>query len=275
MEIEAPHSFPPVTRTRLRSNGPLRSEPIPLCGRLRSLFIFLASDRGMTFFLGFLVLNTIVLPMFNLSRAGRLTVLLAFALTLIQGALAIIRHRTIKYVVIGLTLSSVAVSLAVELTPANWLLPLETVLNLACLSTLVVMTLERTLGPGAFTGYRVIGGIAGYLLIGFTWAYAYQLVMEAIPDAIHSDADIPVAASVQPAPLIYFSFVTLSTVGYGDVRPTHPIARSLAITEALTGQLYLAILMASLVGITVEQMSAKIESSRQQSDDAPDCSPDG
>jgi hypothetical protein len=268
MEIEAPHSLPPVTRARPRSNSPSDRDPIPACERLRSLSIFLASDRGLAIFLGFLVLNTIVLPMFNLSRTGRLMVLLAFVLTLIQGAHAIIRHRTLKFLVIGFTLSSVAVSLAVELNPANCLFPLDTALKLVCLSILVVMTLARTLGPGAFTGYRVIGGIAGYLLIGFTWAYAYQLVIQQIPDAIRSDADTPAAARVYPGPLIYFSFVTLSTVGYGDLRPIHPIARSLAITEALTGQLYLAILMASLVGISVEKMSARIAG-------PPDHSPDG
>ena len=130
MEIEAPPSVPPIPRTRLSINNPLRSDPIPPRDRLRSLFIFLTSDRGSAIFLGFLVLNTIVLPMFNLSRAGRLMVLLAFALTLVQGALAIIRHRTLKYVVIVLTLSSVAVSVAAELAPVHWLLPLETVLSL-------------------------------------------------------------------------------------------------------------------------------------------------
>jgi hypothetical protein len=49
--------------------------------------------------------------------------------------------------------------------------------------------------------------------------------------------------------LIYFSFVTLTTMGYGDITPIHPIARSLAITEALTGQLYIAILLARLVSL--------------------------
>jgi hypothetical protein len=46
---------------------------------------------------------------------------------------------------------------------------------------------------------------------------------------------------------MYFSFVTLATLGYGDISPVHPIARSLAVAEAITGQLYLAILIARLV----------------------------
>jgi hypothetical protein len=53
--------------------------------------------------------------------------------------------------------------------------------------------------------------------------------------------------------LIYFSFVTLTTVGYGDVTPVHPLARSLALMEGLTGQLYPAILLARLVTLHAQE----------------------
>ena len=49
----------------------------------------------------------------------------------------------------------------------------------------------------------------------------------------------------------YYSFVTLTTLGYGDITPVRPIARNLAITEALTGQLYLAVMLARLVAMEV------------------------
>jgi hypothetical protein len=61
--------------------------------------------------------------------------------------------------------------------------------------------------------------------------------------------------SRQPSLLIYFSFMTLTTVGYGDVRPLHPAARSLAVVEALVGQLYLAVLIASLIGMALQARS--------------------
>jgi ion channel len=66
--------------------------------------------------------------------------------------------------------------------------------------------------------------------------------------------------------LIYFSFVKLTTVGYGDVYPVHPAARSLAVAEALVGQLYLAILIASLVGMALQAKSAVVRDSRVNSD---------
>ena len=58
--------------------------------------------------------------------------------------------------------------------------------------------------------------------------------------------------SQQPSDLIYFSFTTLTTVGYGDVHPVRRAARSLAVAEALIGQLYVAILIAGLVGMALQ-----------------------
>ncbi|MCR4415511.1 MAG: potassium channel family protein, partial [Thermoguttaceae bacterium] len=65
----------------------------------------------------------------------------------------------------------------------------------------------------------------------------------------------PDVAAARPAPgvLSYFSFITLATVGYGDVTPTTSLARTLAWTEAITGQFYLAVLVAGLVGLKVTQ----------------------
>jgi hypothetical protein len=55
---------------------------------------------------------------------------------------------------------------------------------------LVFMTLKRTLRPGPVTLCRVMGGIAGYLLIGFAWTYAYQLVLHQVPGAIHFESPL-------------------------------------------------------------------------------------
>ena len=122
------------------------------------------------------------------------------------------------------------------------------------MAVLVVMTLKHTfLLPGPVTVHRVMGGIAAYLLIGVTWAFGYKLLMEEIPDAIHFQT--PLAAGVptgEPSRLIYFSFETLTTVSYGDAYPVHRIARSMTTAEALIGQLYPAILIATLVGMALQ-----------------------
>lgn len=214
----------------------------------KHISVFLARDRVAVFFLAFLVLATVVLPMVTFSRVGQFAVSGVFALTLICGALATIQQRFVVCLVIGLTLSTVAVDLSAGIGPSVHLTTLDTALKLLCLTILLFVTLKRTLRPGRVTVFRVIGAIAGYLLIGFTWAFAYQLIVQEIPDAIYFEPGTAEAAG-QPGHLIYFSFITLTTVGYGDAHPVHPAARSLAVAEALVGQLYLATLIASLVGM--------------------------
>lgn len=221
----------------------------------RPVSLFFGKDQGMAFFLALLVLVAIVVPAIDLPRSARLAVSLVFVLTLISGALATIRHRIFICLVVALAVSAFGLSLIAESDSHYRGVFLQTALRLACLSILVCMTVRQTVRPGPVTGYRVMGGIAGYLLIGYTWAYAYQLVTQRVPDAIHFSARIADGGVRQPMNLIYYSFITLTTAGYGDVYPVHPAARSLAVTETLVGQLYLAIMIASLVGRAVQTRS--------------------
>jgi ion channel len=73
-----------------------------------------------------------------------------------------------------------------------------------------------------------------------------------------------------PSHLIYFSFMTLTTVGFGDAHPVTPAARALTVAEALVGQLYIAILIASLVGMALQARSAEEDpQSPAQADSSP------
>jgi hypothetical protein len=224
----------------------------------------------MVFFLSFLVLTTIVLPVVTLSQVGRLALSLAFALTLIFGAFATIHQRAAIYFIVGLTIATLAVGLMAELGPSHGFTELDTALRVACLSIMFCMTLNRTLRPGRINGYRVLGGIAGYLLIGLTWTFAYQLLVQQAPSAIHFEPGVAESLPQQPNYLIYFSFTTLTTVGFGDVHPVTPAARALTVAEALVGQLYIAILIASLVGMALQARSAEEEPpSPAQADSSP------
>ena len=98
-------------------------------------------------------------------------------------------------------------------------------------------------------------GISGYLLLGILWMSAYMLVSRLNPvDPAHAGAFAFTVGATAPHPLsqfeaYYFSFITLATVGYGDITPVSIGARSLAMTEVMTGTLYVAVLISRLVAL--------------------------
>jgi hypothetical protein len=107
----------------------------------------------------------------------------------------------------------------------------------------------------------ILGALCVYLLFALVWGLAYQIVAIrnagafAIPPALLEGASNPEQAI--GAALQYFSFVTITTLGYGDIQPVIPIARSLAITEALFGQIYLVTLIARLVSMESDQKQTR------------------
>ena len=135
----------------------------------------------------------------------------------------------------------------------SWILPIPEpwVLgtSLASLVVFLVVVLTQTLRAGPITFHRIQGAIAAYVLLGVLWAHAYALLTQLRPGALSG----PLSAADGARAFYYFSFVTLTTVGYGDVLPVHPAARSLAMLEAVTGPLYLAILIARLVSLSVSR----------------------
>jgi hypothetical protein len=99
--------------------------------------------------------------------------------------------------------------------------------------------------PGRVTYHHIMGAILLYLIIATSFVPLFAFIGSLVPKAFSGITmqDDPALASN----LIYFSFVTLTTTGYGDVFPLHPIARSLCNLEAVIGQLYPATLLARLV----------------------------
>jgi len=154
--------------------------------------------------------------------------------------------------VIVLTVVEFTADQIVEFNPSFSYRSWDTALKICGLAILVVMTLKQTFRPGPVSAHRVMGGVAAYLLIGLTWAFGYKLLMEERPDAIHFQTFVGGIPTAKPSRLIYFRFSTVTSVGYGDAYPAHRIAQSLTTAEALIGQLYPAILIATLVGLSLQ-----------------------
>ena len=92
----------------------------------------------------------------------------------------------------------------------------------------------------------LVGSVALYMLIGYIFSILYTLLLEYSPHALEG---MDVAAWYDNiSTTTYFSFVTLTTLGYGDISPATPMAQTLAILEAVTGMFYIAAIVASLIG---------------------------
>lgn len=100
----------------------------------------------------------------------------------------------------------------------------------------------------------ILGGVCVFLLIGVVFGYAFSMIETLLPGSL-----LEGGRPLQPNPLvnaqverrpqsIYFSFITLTTVGYGDITPARALARALAILEAVAGQIFLTTFLAFLVG---------------------------
>jgi len=111
--------------------------------------------------------------------------------------------------------------------------------------TLSTVVARAIFAPGRVNFHRVIGGVLLYLSIGLIFVALFGFVALLVPNAFNIVA--PVRGNFDIGSLTYFSFVTLTTIGYGDVVPLHPYARGFANVEAIIGQLYPATLLARLV----------------------------
>jgi Ion channel len=116
--------------------------------------------------------------------------------------------------------------------------------------TLGVVVARTVFAQGRVSFHRIVGAVLLYLLIALAFVSLFMLVGLQIPNAFNGlvfEDNQKLASN-----LIYFSFVTLTSTGYGDIYPVHPVARSLCNLETIIGQLYPATLLARLVTLEIE-----------------------
>jgi hypothetical protein len=136
------------------------------------------------------------------------------------------------------------------------------IISHSCIVVLVgffcITILGYVLRTGRITTDKILAAICVYFLIGYAWTFFYALLNEMAPGAFSGLTTSPETSYVsQIMELRYFSFVTLTTVGYGDILPHSPMARTMAGLEVVTGQLYLAVLVARLVGLHIVHGDSK------------------
>jgi ion channel len=204
------------------------------------------SERGLPILLALLVITVFVMPTLGFeAKDERLYGDIVFSLLLMVGVVVASSERRV------LVLVSVVSVIALAMRWATWYVSAYGFWisrELVMISTILMyclVILDQVVRAGPITMARIQGAIVVYLMLGLGWADAYQIAYRIYPGSftgLGSDA-------LTQYEWVYYSFTTLTTVGYGDIVPVHRVARSLAIGEALTGQLYIAVLLARLVSL--------------------------
>jgi len=205
-------------------------------------------NSGMFVLLMLLVAIVFVIPVIapGVSNTNLLWDVL-LALILISGVAAVAEHRKLAVALALFSAVVIALALSEGLAPAWRARELRSLATLGAFLLLAIAVGINVFAFGHALSDRVFGALVLYLLLGVLWAVAYQLVERLSPGAFSGHTD----ESGTLAQWAYFSFVTLTTVGYGDMTPVALGARSLAMLEALVGQLYPAVIIARLVSLQV------------------------
>jgi hypothetical protein len=171
-------------------------------------------------------------------------------LILVSGAYAVSEKKSTFLIGLTLlvpTLAGIWANYVFELPVAAFVsLQALEALFLAYIAVVIVYSLFR---GREITADTIFGAVCVYFLIGFFWALVFSILETLQPGSFQ----IPEGLDTTLSHFVYYSCVTLTTLGYGDITPITPPARSLALLEAIIGQLYLAIMIAGLVGIFISQ----------------------
>ena len=195
-------------------------------------------------FLGLLIalgLLFVLAPLAHQGEYGRLAI--NFSLFgVIVFAVSLVYHQ--RWVLITAIALGIPAVLRLGIYDVLWIEWVSLISSALFFAFVIVMMLRYLFTSKNIDLDIIYGAVCIYLLLGVVWEILYSLI-EAFQPGSFSTTD--------EASLIYYSFVTLTTLGYGDIVPTSQIAKSLSTLEAATGQLYLTVLVARLVGMHIAQ----------------------
>jgi hypothetical protein len=192
-----------------------------------------------------LLVSTFVLAAFGLHVRDRLSVLLLYAAAL---ALALrssqLSRPVARWARVVLAVGTIGVGVALVAAPGNFTEGILSSWIALVLAASIVVVVLRILNHRVVTGQTIFGALSAYLMIGFFFSAVFTAIDRFAAGPFFASGQAATSAAVQ-----YFSFVTLSTTGYGDYTALGVGGRSMAVLEALLGQIFLVTLVARLVAL--------------------------
>jgi len=173
-------------------------------------------------------------------------------LVLLSGVFAVIQRKGVFIFSLSFAIFTVLVRWSLHLFNISSFEMVNNILSILFMGFIVGIILSYLFKEEEITSDVIMGAICGYFLIGLLWNNVYGLLEVIEPNSFQFSQRL----GAEGTEFIYYSFVTLTTLGYGDITPISNPAQSLSLLEAVMGQLYLAVLVARLVGIHIAQAQA-------------------
>jgi hypothetical protein len=195
----------------------------------------------------------VLLPLLTETGTSRLWLTAVLTLIMIAGPLTLATRRFDLYLslILGSVMTATTwIDIIFELVPIGLIGRIATVVFFIMLAGLIFR--QYLFERNQVNSETLIAAVNAYLCIGITYAFAYSFLMTANPTSF--------SGTFMENPdfndFVYLSFVTMTTLGYGDITPNTEIAGVLTYTQAIIGQLYMALTVARIVGIMAAQKSA-------------------
>ena len=206
-----------------------------------------------SFLLLLVVFTIFIIPFFPIGW-HRILYSICFTFIFLLSALSLSKDRS---KVFNAAIAVVIIEWISELLNLSLLNTISLIANIAFFDLIVILFILQIARAKTVSPQVIMESINGYLMLGMSFSILIALLCAIDPDAFsfkHLSETIDPAISYV-SNYIYFGFVTLSTLGYGDVVPLTPAARSLSIFTSITGQMYVAIIIAALVSKYLSQKS--------------------
>jgi hypothetical protein len=212
------------------------------------------SDNRFAILLGAIVVLLLVAPALQHLQGGRLLGWMFGAAIPLAGIYSVGDSRRHMFVAIALVIPAVAATIVREGvdSPLVWWISLLFPFAFYAYATWVIGA--KVFRSPEVTADTLAGAACVYMLLGVLWWILYKAVLWTDPAAFAGAGWADASTTTRHQDLMYLSYVTLTTLGYGDVTPVSAQARSLAIVEAVTGVLYMAIVIARLVGLYMARL---------------------
>ncbi len=219
-----------------------------------------SSNRFLYLLIALVAFITVVPILEELGYGGMIFTILVSTLLLLA-AYAVSERRGQFILALSLAGPSFVLRWINNFREGPWLVFVADVLTILFLVLVAMLILSHVLKAERVSREKIFGALSVYLLLGVIWAFLFLFVDFLVPGSFRYGQD----RALTGVEMVYYSFVTLTTLGYGDIVPISPSARALATLEAVTGQLFLTVLVARLVGLHITHSSRRRSEDQEKS----------